>query len=382
MGWARPAIGALVAAALALHPGCSSDHDGLKKKPTSTGGTGGALSDGSDEDVGTEDTGADVAIEPEGTPRLTLFHAVVDSPRIAFCFSKVTDGVPGPAIGEPIPLGGLEFGHPLVVDSLTGLDWKTDDILTTLVAGDFALLAGKSCSEAIAFAASLVPVNEAASDAGQDADSDAEAAPPPPPDPPAVRAAELPVVPAPTLGKGYSYLLAAAGCIGGPAFTDADEIFLCGTNYTPDSPTVAPIVVKMSRIVDPGRVGVQVLNTSFGSDPVDVQSAGPPTQGLPGLDLVYGVTGGAISPTTPNLAFSASMYGVPLSESKIQVTPYGSGTISLETTWQNALAVGGASELEDGKSYVIVLSGPRTTLTGMKWWNAPTIGVLPSDPTP
>jgi hypothetical protein len=380
MGWARPAIGALLGAGLAFHPGCSSDHDGLKKKPPATGGPGGALPDGSDEDVGVEDSSADVPIEPEGTPRLTLFHAVVDSARIAFCFSKVTDGVPGPVIGDPIPAGGLEFGHPLVVDSLSGLDWKSDDILTTLVAGDFGLLSGKSCAEAIELAASLVPVNEAASDAGEDANADAETAPPPPPDPPAVRAAELPVLPAPTLGKGYSYLLAAAGCIGGPAFTDADEIFLCGPGYTPDSPTVAPIVVKMSRIVQPDRVGVQVLNASFGSDPLDVQSVGPPTQGLLGLDLVYGVTGGAISPTSPNLSFSASMYGEPLSESKIQVTPYGSGTVSLESTWSDALAVGGASTLLDGKSYVIVLSGPRTTLTKMKWWNGPTIGVLPSDP--
>jgi hypothetical protein len=380
MGWARPAIGALLAAGLALHPGCSSDHEGLKKKPPGTGGTGGGLPDGSDEDVAIPDTGPDVPIEPEGTPRLTLFHAVVDSPKIAFCFSKVTDGVPGPAIGDPLPAGGLDFARPLVVDSLSGLDWKTDDIQTTIVAGDFALLSGKSCAEAIELAASLVPVNEAATDAAAADADDAEAAPPPPPDPPAVRAAELPVLPAPTLGKGYSYLLAATGCIGGPAFTDPDEIFLCGTNYTPDSPTVAPIVVKMSRIVQPGNVGIQVLNTSLGSDPIDLQSQAPPTQSLPGLDLVYGVPGGAISPTTPNLAYSATMFGSPLTQAKIQVTPYGSGAVSFETTWADALGVGGADLLEDGKSYVIVLSGPRSTLVGGKWWNGPALGVLPSDP--
>jgi hypothetical protein len=378
------AVGWFLVASLCAYAACSSDHEGLKLKPPGNGGTGGSLVD-ADIDLDSGSDVADVIPEPEGTPYLTLFHAVVDSPKIAFCFSKVVDGVVGPALGSPMPSGGLEFGHSLVLDSIAGLDWKADDILTTVVAGDFALFAGKSCEEAIALAKQISEsdagdAGDAGVDAAEDADSDAETAPPPPPDPPAVRASDLPVLPAPTLGKGYSYLLAAAGCIGGPAFVDPDQLFLCGPGYSPETPTLAPVVVKMSRIVQGDRVGLQVVNAALGADPVDVSSAGPPTRSLPGLDIAYGVAAGAIAPQTPNLDYSKTLFGNPITGSTLQVTAYGSAAISFETGWEQALDLGGLSDIEEGKSYVIVLAGPRPTLIGMKWWNPPRLAVLPSEP--
>ncbi len=393
MGWVRAAAGIFVVATLDFFAACSSSHEGLKQKPPATGGTGG-VADAADVESDTGDSAPDAFIEPEGTPRLTLLHAVVDSERIAFCFSKVEDGIAGSPVGSPLPAAGLEPGQSLVVDAIPGLDWHTDDLLTTVVAGDFSLLQGKSCSEAIALAQSFSNEADAgsdASDAGSDAsdagaeiadastDGDSEAAPPPPPPPP-LRAMDLPVLPAPTLGNGYSYLLAASGCIGGPAFVDDSAEFVCGPGYTPETPTLSPVLVKMSRISSPDAVGLQALNASLGSDPVDLTSIGPPTRSLNDLDIAYGVAAGAISPQPPNLNYPRVLFGNPISASKLDVTPYGSGAVSYEQSWSAALSAGTLSDIEEGKNYTIVLSGARSTLTKMKWWNGPTLTVLANDP--
>ena len=378
----------------ALALSCGSDHDSLKKKdPPATGGAAGTDAGADAEPDAAADVEPDVFVEPTGVSKLTLLHAVVDSPRIAFCFAKVVDGLPTAPVGGPLPAGGLDFGASLVATKLEGVDWDKDDLLPIIVAGDFSLLVGKSCVEAVALAASFaLPDSDAASDAGAAADADAsvldsavdgdasdDASPPLPP-PPKLRSAELPVLPAGTLSTGYSLLLAAAGCIGGAAFADPLETWACGPGYTTSTPTLSPVLVPLSRVVKPGAMGLQVVNAARAADPIDLASSYPQGSSIPKIHVVYDVAFGAISPRPPLLDYSATAFGSPIGASLLELGSQGSSVPVYTSTWKDALALGGLSGVKDGQNYALVLVGPRPNNAADKWWNGPRLVALPADP--
>jgi hypothetical protein len=366
---------------------CSSDHDALKKKPPGTGGGGGATDAGEagpDVEVDVTDDGPP---EPVGKTRLTLLHGVVDDPKIAFCFAKVSDGVVGDAIGSPLPPAGLSYGRALPVGALEGIDLAKDDFLPILLAGDFSLFAGKSCTEAIALAATFESIEPDAGvdgdvDAGDDAqtDADSEAAPPPPPPPPPVRARELAVLPAGTLAEGYSYLLIATGCIGGPAFTDANETLACGENYKPTSPTLSPVFVQLSRLTAEDRLGLQIVNAAQASGSLYLSSKPPAASTIPEIPLANGLGFGAIAPIPPSHAYPKSAFGSPIAQSSLSVREDGSPVESLSMSWSNALATESLTDVEDGKNYAAILIGPKPTLPKSSWWNEARVGIVASDP--
>lgn len=372
---------------------CESDHDALKKKPDpgTGGGAGSGGAAGADAALDVElDVGPDVFVEPPGPNALTLLHGVVDATRIAFCFAKVVNGLPEPVLGSPLPSAGLSWASALSVSSLPGLDWAKDDILPVVVAGDFSLLGGKSCSEAIALAESFAdagadaesdaePPDASASDASLDGDAPSDAAvelPPPPP----LRAATLPVLPAGTLASGYSLLLAAAGCMGGPAFSDPMEVWVCGEGYSPAKPTLSPVLVPLSRLTKPGALGLQVVNAARAADTIDVSSRHPKDSSLPSIEIAYDVVFGAVAPRPPLLGYSASSFGSPVSASFLEVWSQGSSSPFYTQGWKEAVELGGLGEVKDEKTYALVLVGPRPNNPGAKWWNGPRLVALPADP--
>jgi hypothetical protein len=379
------------AVALALLGACSSNHDVLKQKPHGTGGSGTGGSAGAAPDA-ESDAPEDAFVEPKGTDKVTFVHGVVDAETIAFCFAKVDAGVPGDPSGAPLPPGGLAFGAAISETSLSGFDFAKDDIEPIVIAGDFSLLSGKSCSDAIALAESFAVPD--AGDAGGDADaSDASAddasldatsdvadvaveLPPPPP----LRALAMPVLPAGTLGAGYSTLLVAAGCIGGPAFVDDLGDLVCGAGYSTSNSTLTPLLVRMSRVTAQNHIGLQAVNASLASDTLSFQSEPGESSSLPGFAFAYSVGFGAISPLPPELGYSSNTVG-PVAQAFLEVVPSGSAVPAFSSSWGTALALGGGGELQDGKSYAVVYVGPSANVPSAgKWWNTPELVALPTDP--
>lgn len=367
---------------------CEGDHDALKKQnPPATGGAAGSAADAAP-DVEL-DVGPDVFVEPTGPSKLTLLHGVVDATRIAYCFARVVDGLPEPVLGSPLPAAGLSWGAALAVSELPGLDWAKDDVLPIVVAGDFSLLGGKSCADAIALAESFAQpdadaaVDDAdaspydAGDAPSDAPSDAPAVLPPPPK---LRAAELPVLPAGTLSMGWSLLFAATGCIGGPAFSDPLETYVCGAAYTPSTPTLTPVLVPLSRVTKPGAMGLMVVNAALAADPISVTSAHPKGSSIPGISVAYNVVFGSVAPRPPLLGYSATGFGAPISASLLEVTSQNASSPFYTQTWKDALAFGELSDVLDEATYALVLVGPRPNNPAAKWWNGPRVTALPAAP--
>src|SRR5688572_15935174 len=118
---------------------CVTDHDALARRdpPGGTGGgaRGGASGASAGRDGGREagpgdaaggtagtDAEKDAPTEPRGPSRLTLFHGVVDAPRIAFCAVRVGDGASAQALEPIFPEAGLAYATPFVPSTLTGLD--------------------------------------------------------------------------------------------------------------------------------------------------------------------------------------------------------------------------------------------------------------------
>ena len=387
-------LGAAVAGA------CSTDHDALKHKPSASGGAAGEAGADADADLDVAvDVVVDQFVEPPGSNVLTLLHGVVDAPRIAFCFAKVDGGVAAPPLGAPSPAAGLGWGNGLALSAIAGLDWTTDDIQPIVIAAtDFATLSGKTCADAMALAESYADAGGAdasedggAADASVDADAsagpadadagagDAEAELPPPPP---VRSLELPVLPAGTLSGGYSNLLVATGCIGGPGFTDSLETYVCGQSYSPSSPTLSESLVQLSRVGVSTALGLQVMNAALASDPIDLSSVPPEGSPLPTLGIASGVVYGALSPKPPMLTFSKVSFGNPISASALEVTSQGSSSAVFASPWSAAFASGGIPDVSDGSTYAIVLVGPRPNITGTKWWNGPRLSVIPTAPKP
>lgn len=369
---------------------CGSEHEALKKKdPPASGGAAGTDA-GADVAPDVEvDADPDVFVEPTGSVKLTLLHAVVDSPRIAYCFAKVVDGQPGAPLGSPLPAGGLEWGRSLTVGQLEGVDFAKDDLLPVVVAGDFSLLAGKGCADAVTLAQSLakpdadatLDAEAAVLDATPDGDAgDGDAATVELPPPPKLRAAELPVIPAGTLSMGYSLLFAAAGCIGGPAFSDPLETWVCGPGYSPSTPTLTPVLLPLSRVTKAAAMGLQVVNAARAADPIDVASTYPKGSSVPKIWVVDDVAFGAVAPRPPLLSYSATAFGAPISASLLEVSSQGSTAAMYTSTWKDALDLGGLSDVKDARTYALVLVGPRPNNPAAKWWNGPRLVALPADP--
>ena len=212
--------------------------------------------------------------------------------------------------------------------------------------------------------------------ADADAGDAASELPPPPP----VRASELPVLPAGTLAGGYSNLLVATGCIGGPGFTDDLESYVCGKSYSPSSPTLSETLVQLSRVSVSSAVGLQVVNAALASDPIDVSSSPPEGSALSSLSLASSVVYGAVWPKPPLLSYSKLSFGNPMSASILEVTALGQSSAFFATPWSAAFASGGIADVFDGATYAVVLVGPSPNITGTKWWNGPRLSVIPTAP--
>jgi hypothetical protein len=317
------------------------------------------------------------------------------------------------------------------LDAIPGFDPAIDAIRPVVIAGETGLVAGLDCAEAIAAAQATAGAggaggagasagaagagaaeggdgaggaggagggeapadgspdapDDAPSDGATDASHDAgdagdagDVSVEAPPQAPALRAAELAVIPAGTLAGAESYLLVLQGCIGGPAFVDPIDDILCGTGYSAGAPTLAMVLVALSRQVADGKLGLQVVNASRAASSVDLRST-PPESGPGGVvTIATKVLPGAIRPKQPSFAQPVAGYGVPLDAASLEVLYAGSSVASLIVPWSTARAQGALDPLADGKGYTLVLIGPRPGVGAGSWWNASTLTLVANDP--
>jgi hypothetical protein len=361
----------LLVAALGAGSACEGDHGALAKRPTggsgggsAAGGSAGTASGGtSDGGAGAPtDGGSDGSVEPEGQSALTLVHGVVDAETIAFCFARASAGEPE-LIGSPVPKTGLAYGAALALAAVPGVDFAKDDVIAFVVATAPGSLSASSCAELIA-QANVVP------DAGAELDAA--------PADPAIRARALALIPSSTLSGGYSHLMVAAGCLGAPSHTDAQDQSVCGVGYAPWAPTLAPIVVQLSRITKADRLGLQVVHASTATESVNVRSV-PEEQSLTAVQIAYDVPLGAIAPRPPNLAYGTVLFGTPIGPASIEIgSP--AGSFAVQFSWASALSLAALGSVQDGRSYTLVLLGPRVILGQTGWWNPPAVTIVANDP--
>ncbi len=207
----------------------------------------------------------------------------------------------------------------------------------------------------------MTPVASGASDAAVEAG--------PPPEAPAVRVGGLPALACGHAERQKSILLVAAGCMGAPGFVDTLDNVVCGIGYSPDKPTLAPVLVQLSRIKKIDRVGLSVVNAAIAGESVTVQSVAPPEAALPNLTVAQGVSVGENSPKPPNFAASKAGLGFGGGDPTLDVSAAGTASPALSVPWKNGLAPAGTGGVEEGETYAIVLLGPRVSVAVTKWWN-------------
>ncbi|HEV8244363.1 MAG TPA: hypothetical protein VGP93_01210, partial [Polyangiaceae bacterium] len=277
-----------------------------------------------------------------------------------------------------------------------------DVIRPFVIGGDLTLLSGLDCTAAVVLAEQLMQaampalpgaggaggsagalgVSGAAGAAGvagaagDSAAAGAGGAPEIPlPPAPALRVRELPALPAGTLNGGLSYLFVAAGCLGGPWYTDDDDDKVCGVGYEGGT-TLVPILVSMSRETAL-QLGLQALHASRAAGEIDVRVL-PPDMGVDPITIASDLSEGEIAPRPALSEHSRFEWGIGSSGFEVQLMS--SGTVQLAEPWDLVLAHGELDDAEDGQNYVLLALGPEPGIGLAKWWNKSVISIVPSDP--
>lgn len=352
--------------------GCTTDHDALALKPN--GGNGGGGAGGSAGVSGTGNVGGQPAtggrpnpdVEPAGDNVLTIVNGIVDAENVRLCFARVIDeGETSELEGDLMP--ELAYGATEVLPELPGFSFTDDAIEPWVVAGDLSLVEGLDCQAAV----ELAQAEEAK------VTPDAEAEPPEELEEPALRARSVAVLPAGTVDIGRSILLVLSGCIGGTAYTDELETAVCGDDYSPASPTLQPIVVKLSRQHRSDTVGLQALQASVATASLDVRSSGD--SGRVSLVFASSVSFGAIEPRPAETRYSVSELGVDTGYTLQAVDER--GEVALEQPWNDVLSSSGLNGVTFGRTYTAIFLGPNPVIHKRGWWNAPAFALVDNDPT-
>jgi hypothetical protein len=352
--------------------GCTTNHDALALKPS--GGSGGGGAGGSAGGGGTGNVGGPPAmggranpdIEPAGDNVLTIVNGVVDAESVRLCFARVTDeGETSELEGDPLP--ELAYAATTVLPELPGLSFTDDAIEPWVIAGDLSLVEGLDCEAAVELAeseeAKVTP--------------NPEVEPAEPLEEPALRARSLAVLPAGTVDIGRSILLVLSGCIGGAAYTDDLDTAVCGNDYSAASPTLQPIVVKLSRQHRSDTVGLQALHASVATASLDVRSSGD--SGRVSLVFASSVSFGAIEPRPAETRYSVSELGVDDGYALQAVDER--GEVALEQSWNDVLSASSVPRVTFGRTYTAIFLGPNPVIHKRGWWNPPAFSLVDNDPT-
>jgi hypothetical protein len=372
---------------------CTTNHDALARQPkagSSNGGGGanGAAGFGNTGNVTTQGGRVNPDVEPAGDDVLTIVNGVVDAASVRLCFSHVADdGQPSELVGSP--LSELDYASSLVLSEVDGFSFADDALVPWVLAGDFSRLVGLDCAESVALAleeeAKVTPsdvagsAGENAGGAGGESAGGAPAASDMPPlEEPALRARPLGAIPAGTIAIGRSILMVLTGCMGGAAYRDTIETSVCGEAYTPATPTLQPVVVKLSREIGFDKVGLQAVQASLAvTGTIDVRASGD--DGAVSLTFASSVGFGGIEPRPADVRFTPTELGVAQSNFGLQAVD-DSGVIFQET-WADIRQASGLADIASARTYTAVLLGPNPLLLKTGWWNGAAFALIDNDPT-
>ena len=196
------------------------------------------------------------------------------------------------------------------------------------------------------------------------------------PEAPGLQVHELPVLPPATLSGGYSFLFAAAGCIGGPWHRHELDDQVCGEGYV-GNPTLVPMLVTMSRQASL-RLSLQALHASRGSGELDLRVA--PPEGSVDLPLYVArdLLQGVIAPRPPMGEYSAVELGVEASGHNVELVS--DSSTRLAEPWDRVLGRSSLDTLENEQNYVLVVVGARPGLGVAQWWNKAAVTIVPAEP--
>lgn len=385
--------------------GCTTNHDALARQPkagSSSGGSAGSagFGFGGFGNTGNETQGgrSNPDIEPAGANVLTVVNGIVDAPSVRLCFARVGDnGETEDFVGSPLP--ELGYAASAVLSELDGLSLVDDVIQPWVIAGQLSLLKKLDCQDAVALAlaeeAKVTPIPAPEPD-GQGSEAQGGAAGQggaPAQEPagdagaagageplqfPTLRARPLAALPAGTVNIGRSILMVLTGCIGGAAYTDHIDTAVCGEDYTPQTPTLQPLVVKLSRAVSYDKVGLQAVHASLATAPLDIRASGE--QGAISLVFATDVSFGAIEPRPAALRFTPVELGVDKPNFGLQAIDEGGG-VAYQAAWSDILTASSLPTPVVNRTYTAVFLGPDPLLIKEGWWNTSAFSLVDNDPT-
>ena len=383
--------------------GCTTNHDALARQPKAGSSAGGSAGTAGFGFGGFGNTGNQAQggrenpdIEPPGANVLTIVNGIVDAPSVRLCFARVGEnGETEAFVGSPSP--ELGYAATTMLQELDGLSLIDDVIQPWVIAGQLSLLKKLNCEDAVALAqseeAKVTPVPEEPVPAGQGGEGTGGAGGAGQADPageagaggsgeplefPTLRARPLAALPAGTVNIGRSILMVLTGCMGGAAYADHIDTAVCGKDYTPETPTLQPIVVKLSRAVSYDKVGLQAVHASPATSSLDIRASGD--SGTVSLVFATDVTFGAIEPLPAALRFTPAELGVDQFNFGLQAVDEG-GSVAYQEAWSDILKVSAVPTPVAGRTYTAVFLGPAPLLIKEGWWNTCAFSLVDNDPT-
>ncbi len=379
---------------------CTTNHDALARQPKAAGSSGGGAGGSGFGTGGFGNTGEQPSQggrpnpddEQPGANVLTIVNGVIDAPSVRLCFARVDEnGETAELAGAPLP--ELGYAASTVLTELDGLSLVDDVIQPWVIAGDLARIKKLDCTAAVALAqaeeAAVTPVAEdnpsggasaggAPGDGAAGENGGAGVPQMPPLEMPSLRARSLSALPAGTVNIGRSILMVLTGCIGGAAYTDRIETSACGDGYSPQAPTLQPIIVKLSRDLRFDKVGLQAVHASLPSGSLDIRASGD--KGAVSLVFASSVSFGSIEPRPADTRFTPVELGVARSNYGLQAVD-GNGQVAYQEAWSDVLKVSGIDEIVAARTYTAIFLGPDPLLIKKGWWNASAFALVDNDPT-
>jgi len=393
-------VGSLLAGGAAN--ACTTNHDALARQPkagSSSGGTAGAsgFGFGGFGNTGNQAQGgrANPDVEPKGDDVLTIVNGVVDAPSVRLCFARVGEnGETSDFVGSPLP--ELGYAAAAVLTQLDGLSLVDDVIQPWVISGELSRVDELDCRAAVALAeseeAKVTPV--APEPVGAGGANAGGAGPEPEPSPtgaggeggsaeiplefPTLRARPVAALPAGTVHIGRSILLVLSGCMGGAAYADRVEVSACGAGYTPQTPTLEPVIVKLSRAVGFDKVGLQGVHASAPTGSLDLRASGD--GGAVSLVFASNVSFGSIKPRPADTRFTPAELGVENFNFGLQAVD-GSGGVVYQESWSDILAASALATPSAARTYTAIFLGPDPLLLKEGWWNKSAFALVDNDPT-
>ena len=377
---------------------CTTNHDALARRPNAGSSGGGMAGVSGSGFAGFGNTGnqaqggrANPDVEPPGDNVLTIVNGVVDAPSVRVCFARVgEDGNTSDFVGSPLP--ALGYAASTVLTEIDDLSFVDDVIQPWVIAGELARLGKLDCQAAVALAESEEakvtpaepgPGGEGGGGAGgaaaePDSSAGAGGSAEEPLEFPALRARPLAALPAGTLTIGRSILLVLTGCMGGAAYTDRVATAACGADYTPRTPTLEPVIVKLSRVVGFDKVGLQGVHASQPTGVLDLRVSGD--SGAVSLGFASSVSFGSIEPRPADARFTPSELGVEKSNFGLQAVD-SIGAVAHQEAWSDVLAASALATPVAARTYTANFLGPDPLLVKEGWWNRSAFALVDNDPT-